>query len=242
MSTARRSTTSASTPGTTTRRETRARIKCAWNFGSSLGGGPGAQYNQVINGNNYYLQQEWSNDGSTCLLRYGSSGGSAPTVTSFSPTSGAVGTSVTINGTNFTGVTAVKFNTTSATTYTVNSATKITATVPTGASTGPISVSNGNGTGTSSSSFSVTGGGGGSAPTITSFSPTFGFTGTRVTINGSNFTGATSVKLGTVSASFTITSATRISATVPAMSRGAYKWSVTTPGGTATSTGSFLHR
>ena len=35
-------------------------------------------------------------------------GGSPPTVTSFTPTSGPVGTSVTINGTNFTGVTAVQ--------------------------------------------------------------------------------------------------------------------------------------
>jgi subtilase family serine protease len=173
----------------------------------------------------------------------GGGGGNPPTVTSFSPTSGAVGTSVTINGTNFTGVTAVKFNTTAATTYTVNSATKITATVPSGATTGPISVSNGDGTGTSASSFTVTGGGGGggSAPKITGFSPAYGFTGSRVIINGSNFTGATSVKLGTASASFTVTSPSRITATVPALSRGTYKWSVTTPGGTATSTGNFFH-
>jgi hypothetical protein len=214
--------------------------QCAWSFGASLGGGPGAQYNQIINGNHYYLQQEWSNDGSTCLLRYGSAGGSAPTVTSFSPTSGPVGTSVTINGTNFTGVTAVKFNTTAATTYTVNSSVKITATVPSGATTGKISVSNGSGTGTSTSSFTVTGGGGG-APTITSFSPTFGFTGTHVTINGSGFTGTNSVKLGAVSASFTVSSATRITATVPSLPRGSYKWQVTTPNGTATSTGNFVH-
>jgi len=214
---------------------------CAWNFGTPLGGAPGAQYNQVINGHNYYLQQEWSNVGSTCLLQYGSSGGSAPTVTSFTPTSGPVGTSVTVNGSNFTGVTAVKFNTTAATSYTVNSSTKITASVPSGATNGPISVSNGSGTGTSSSSFTVTGGGGGGAPTITSFSPAYGFTGSKVIINGTNFTGATSVKLGTASASFTITSATRISATVPTLSRGTYKWSVTTPGGTATSAGNFFH-
>ena len=39
-----------------------------------------------------------------------------PTVTSFTPTSGPVGTSVTITGTNFTGATQVQFNTTDATT------------------------------------------------------------------------------------------------------------------------------
>ena len=89
------------------------------------------------------------------------SSGTAPTVTSFTPTSGAVGTSVTITGTNFTGATAVKFNGTAATTFTVNSATQITATVPTGATTGTISVTTSAGTGTSSSSFTVTTSGGG---------------------------------------------------------------------------------
>jgi Phosphate-induced protein 1 conserved region len=44
---------------------------CAWNFGNPLGTAPNGQaYNQVINGHYYYLQQEWSNDGSRCLQRY----------------------------------------------------------------------------------------------------------------------------------------------------------------------------
>ena len=55
-----------------------------------------------------------------------------PSVTSVSPTSGptAGGTSVTINGTGFTGATAVSFGGTAASTYTVNSSSKITATAP----------------------------------------------------------------------------------------------------------------
>jgi hypothetical protein len=80
---------------------------------------------------------------------------SAPTITSFSPTSGPVGTTVTINGTNFTGATSVKFNGVTAT-FIVNSATKITATVPTGATTGRISVTTPGGTATSTSDFTVT--------------------------------------------------------------------------------------
>ncbi len=36
--------------------------ECAWTFGSSLGGAAGAQWNQVINGDHYYLQQEFSNE------------------------------------------------------------------------------------------------------------------------------------------------------------------------------------
>lgn len=44
---------------------------CAWNFGNPLGIAPNGQtYNEVINGHDYYLQQEWSNDGSHCVQRY----------------------------------------------------------------------------------------------------------------------------------------------------------------------------
>jgi len=62
------------------------------------------------------------------------------TITSFAPTSGPVGTVVTINGTGLTGATAVAFNGTVAPTFSVVSATKITATVPVGATTGTIAV------------------------------------------------------------------------------------------------------
>ena len=42
--------------------------KCAWNFGSALGSTRTVEYNQVINGHDYYLQQEWSNHSSGCVL------------------------------------------------------------------------------------------------------------------------------------------------------------------------------
>ncbi|HEV2694950.1 MAG TPA: DNA/RNA non-specific endonuclease [Verrucomicrobiae bacterium] len=95
------------------------------------------------------------------VLRAKVDGATAPTLTSFSPGSGAAGASVTINGTSFTGASIVKFNTSYATTFTVNSDTKITATVPTGATTGLISVIAPGGLATSASSFTVTNGGGG---------------------------------------------------------------------------------
>jgi hypothetical protein len=38
-----------------------------------------------------------------------------------------------------------------------------------------------------------------------------------------------------------VQAATRIVAVVPSMSAGFYKWQVSTPGGTATSVGSFQH-
>ena len=77
-----------------------------------------------------------------------------PTITSFTPTSGKVGTSVVITGTNLTGTTGVKFNGTSAT-FTANSATQVTATVPAGAGTGPISLTTPGGTATSGNNFVV---------------------------------------------------------------------------------------
>jgi hypothetical protein len=44
---------------------------CAWIFGSALGGTPNVDaYNQIINGHHYWLQEEWSNDGSDCLQHY----------------------------------------------------------------------------------------------------------------------------------------------------------------------------
>jgi hypothetical protein len=44
---------------------------CAWTFGNPLGTAPNGQaYNEVINGDEYWLQQEWSNDGSHCVQRH----------------------------------------------------------------------------------------------------------------------------------------------------------------------------
>lgn len=83
----------------------------------------------------------------------------APTISSFSPTSGGVGTSVTISGSNFTGASSVSFNNQGAS-FTVNSSSQITATVPNCSSTGQIRVSTAGGTATSSGSFTVTGCGG----------------------------------------------------------------------------------
>jgi hypothetical protein len=44
--------------------------KCAWNFGSPLGGSPGAEYNEAFGTGHYYLQQEWSNANGGCVQRY----------------------------------------------------------------------------------------------------------------------------------------------------------------------------
>lgn len=78
-----------------------------------------------------------------------------PSLTSFSPASGPVGTLVTINGTGLLQATVVKFGGIAATTFTVNSDIKITATVPAGAITGKVSVTTPGGVGNSATSFTV---------------------------------------------------------------------------------------
>lgn len=154
-----------------------------------------------------------------------------PAISSFTPGSGPVGTSVDIHGVNFSGATSVTFNGTAAS-FTVDSDAEIHATVPSGATTGPISVTAPNGTGTSNSSFGVT-------PTISSFTPTCGPAGAIIDILGMSFTGATSVMFNGTGASFTVDSDSEIHATVPS------GWtlgpiSVTTQGGTGTSSSSFM--
>ena len=82
-----------------------------------------------------------------------------PTITGFTPTSGPVGTSVTITGTNLNGSgpgsTTVKFNTTNAIITSV-SATALTTTVPQGATTGLVTVITPGGTAISAQTFTVT--------------------------------------------------------------------------------------
>jgi subtilase family serine protease len=78
------------------------------------------------------------------------------------------------------------------------------------------------------------------APTVTTRKPTAGPVGggTTVTITGTNLTGATAVKFGSVNAaSFKVNSSTSITAVSPAEAAGTVDITVTTPGGTsATST------
>ncbi len=152
-----------------------------------------------------------------------------PTITSFAPTAGPVGTTVTITGTNLTGATSVRFHGTTAT-ITSNTATTIVTTVPAGATTGTITVTTALGTATNATSFTVM--------AITSFTPITGPVGTTVTITGTGLGSATSVKFHGTTATITSNTATTIVTTVPA---GATTGTITVTNatGTATSATSF---
>ena len=127
--------------------------------------------------------------------------------------SGKVGIKITILGTHLTGATAVSFNGTTAT-FRVNSSTAITATAPSGATTGPVKVTTPSGTLSTRVAFKVT-------PQVNSFTPPSGPVGTVVTITGVSLIQATKVTFGGVAAtSFTVSSDTQVTATVPARRRG----------------------
>jgi hypothetical protein len=82
-------------------------------------------------------------------------GATPPTITSFSPTSGAPGTKVTIKGTNLNGATSVTFKGKSAV-ISKDTATELVVKVPAGAATGTITVTTPSGVATSTKKFKVT--------------------------------------------------------------------------------------
>jgi outer membrane protein assembly factor BamB len=104
-----------------------------------------------------------------------------PVITKFNPKSGIVGTEVTITGTGLAGATSVTFNGTPDSTFIVDSATKIAAHVPFGATTGPISVTTPVGTATSAANFTVI-----ASPAI-GLTPTAGPPGSSISVAGSGF-------------------------------------------------------
>jgi len=140
------------------------------------------------------------------------SGGGTLNISSLSPTSGVVGTSVTIMGTGFgatQGSDTVTFNGTTAIPSDWTSA-SIVVLVPTGATTGSVIVTVG-GAASNGAAFSVT-------PTIASLNGTSGPVGTQVTILGTGFgasQGASTVTFNGIAASPTTWSATSIAVPVP---------------------------
>jgi len=127
-----------------------------------------------------------------------------PIVSSFNPNSGRAGTPITINGSNFTAGSIVKFNGLTAVSHVV-SATQIQATVPVAVSNGTITVTTTGGTANSLTNFIVQVPPP-ALPTVNGFVPTSGAPGTQVTIQGTNLTGTRQVKFsGLLAPMFSIT-------------------------------------
>jgi hypothetical protein len=152
------------------------------------------------------------------------------TIESFSPTSAAVGGTVVITGTNFTSNTSVTFYGGAKASRPSISATQITVKVPRSALSGPITLSNSLGSSSTLSNFFIAA----PAPTISGISPTSARAGATITVNGSNFVNVQSVRLGSLSLSFTVVSATRIQFVVP-VGASSGNVTVTTLSGSATS-------
>ncbi|MEW5976923.1 MAG: LamG-like jellyroll fold domain-containing protein, partial [Acidobacteriota bacterium] len=141
---------------------------------------------------------------------------SPPTITGFSPTSGGVGTAVTINGSNFTGATLVRFNTTEQAAFTVVSAGQITTTVPTGATTGAIEVVTPGGTATSGSVFTVTTPTN-PLPTTSGLSPSSAMAGSgsfTLTVNGGDFIPSSVVQWNGLARTTAFVSSTQVTASI----------------------------
>lgn len=162
-------------------------------------------------------------DGRVSILKNGLNA-AGPLITSFSPTSGVAGTTVTITGTGFTGVTSVHFGGMPAASFVVNSSTSITAVTANGSS-GNVEVETAAGNAVKAWFTFIP-----PPPTITAFTPTSAPYGATVTITGTNFEEVSSVRFGGIPAqSFNVVSPNTITAILDNGASGIVE--VTTLGG-----------
>lgn len=156
-----------------------------------------------------------------------------PVVSSVSPNQGPAsgGTTVTVTGTGFTGVTSVRFGTKPSPLFTSTSSTNITARTPSGTGTVNVTVTTSGGTSTQFVPFTYL-----TVPSLSGLSPTQGPVsgGTTVVLTGADFSGVTAVEFdGVPAASFTVDSSSQITAVTPAHAAGPAAVTVTTSSGTS---------
>lgn len=129
-----------------------------------------------------------------------------PRLTAFSPATGAPGTSVRVDGANFTlgatpRVTAVRFNGVPATQGEVIGASTLNAVVPPGGTSGFIEVETPAGLARSGMKFYA-------QPILQRFTPTNGIAGDTITLHGTSFDDATSVRIGNTEVPFVVVQST----------------------------------
>jgi FG-GAP repeat len=153
-----------------------------------------------------------------------------PTISGFTASAG-VGGLVTITGTNLSGATAVSFNGKLATPIISNTATSITVRVPSGATTGKLSITNAKGTVISTTNFVVNPI---PAPAITGLTIPATVLGHNVTINGTNLLTVSSVTLNGTSLTIVTKKDKSLVVTIP-VGATTGKLLVTTPSGSVES-------
>jgi hypothetical protein len=157
----------------------------------------------------------------------------APTLLSFTPGSGLAGTSVTVTGTNLLGATALTLNGMNVGNFTVVNATTLTFVVPTGASSGLLTVTTPGGTATSTSAFTVLLPN--PAPAISSLSPVSAVAGSgplTLTVTGTGYVSGSVVQFNGMALPTVFGSATQLTATIPATAlatAGTYAVAVESP-------------
>ncbi|CAH0307807.1 Ycf48-like protein [Pedobacter sp. Bi27] len=154
-----------------------------------------------------------------------------PNISSFLPQSASIGEKVTLEGTNFSGVTKVTVGGVSSS-FVISSAAKLVITISNGAS-GDISLFTADGIARASGFTFIP------PPVITSFNPLTALPNSEIIITGSNFENVKEVRFGgTLASAFRVDSPTSITATVGAGTSG--KVSVTAAGGSGELVGFIL--
>src|SRR5262249_1714556 len=132
-----------------------------------------------------------------------------PSLSNLSPVPGIIGQTLTITGSNFTGTTSVKVCGMTASFFMITSDNELQVTIPSGATTGTVDVTNTKGS--AGLSYSIL-----QAPIISSFAPASGQASTILTLTGSHFTGTTAVRFnGGPAATPSAVTDTQITVAVP---------------------------
>jgi len=193
---------------------------------------------QVVNSATGILVVAADKDSRYYLHNYIDLASRAPKITSFAPAHGPAGTTTTITGSQFTSATKVMFNGTPAASFSINSDNQLSATVPSGATNGKITVVNSFDAGSSATDYLLT-----APPIVSSFTPNDGPAGAEVTISGSNFIGVVKVAFNGIppsgTSTFSVDSDTQLRANVPAGATTG-KITVTNVDGAGSSTNSFI--
>jgi len=166
-----------------------------------------------------------------------------PVIASVSPEFGPLvgGNDVVITGSNFAGVTEVRFGSALATNFNLNMPTQITARVPAGTA-GPIAVTvtTPDGSDSLANGFTYV-----APPSFIGIVPAHGHPdgGEEVVITGTGFVAGTTLSIGGVAATdISVDSSTQITARTPAGAVGAADMIITTPFGAITGTNAYTYR